>query len=124
MKPYIHKVQYYECDGMGVTHHSNYLRIMEEARLDYLLQAGYSYKELEASGIVSPVVKLSIDYRKSTTFDDEIEVETSVRILTAYRLVFRYVMKVRGEVVCTAENVNCFLRDGRPVPVKECLPVI
>ena len=109
---------------MGVTHHSNYLRIMEEARLDYLLQAGFSYRKLEASGIVSPVVKLSIDYRKSTTFDDEIEVETSVRIPTPYRLCFKYVMSVRGETVCTAENINCFLREGRPVPVKECLPGI
>ena len=109
---------------MGVTHHSNYLRIMEEARLDYLSQAGFSYRKLEASGIVSPVVKLSIDYRKSTTFDDEIEVETSVRIPTPYRLCFKYVMRVRGETVCTAENINCFLRGGRTVPVKECLPGI
>ena len=38
---YIHKVQYYETDKMGVTHHSNYLRIMEEARTDFLEKIGY-----------------------------------------------------------------------------------
>lgn len=31
MEPYIHKVKYYECDKMGITHHSNYIRFMEEA---------------------------------------------------------------------------------------------
>lgn len=33
---YIHQVKYYECDRMGITHHSNYVRIMEEARIDFL----------------------------------------------------------------------------------------
>lgn len=33
---YIHRVNYYETDKMGITHHSNYLRWMEEARLDFL----------------------------------------------------------------------------------------
>ena len=36
MTPYCHKVQYYETDRMGVTHHSNYIRWMEEARVDLL----------------------------------------------------------------------------------------
>ena len=40
MTPYRHKVQYYETDRMGVTHHSNYIRWMEEARVDLLEQIG------------------------------------------------------------------------------------
>ena len=36
MKKYIHKVNYYETDKMGITHHSNYIRWMEEARIDYM----------------------------------------------------------------------------------------
>ncbi len=35
MEKYIHKVQYYETDKMGITHHSNYIRWMEEARVDF-----------------------------------------------------------------------------------------
>lgn len=30
MEKYIHKVNYYETDKMGITHHSNYIRWMEE----------------------------------------------------------------------------------------------
>ena len=36
MNIYKHEVKYYECDRMGITHHSNYVRFMEEARVDYL----------------------------------------------------------------------------------------
>lgn len=31
MTAYHHLVQYYETDRMGITHHSNYIRWMEEA---------------------------------------------------------------------------------------------
>jgi acyl-CoA thioester hydrolase len=36
LKEYSHKVQYYETDKMGITHHSNYVRWMEEARIYFL----------------------------------------------------------------------------------------
>lgn len=42
---FVHKVNYYETDKMGVTHHSNYIRFMEEARVDFLDKVGYSYKK-------------------------------------------------------------------------------
>ena len=41
-KGYNHTVQYYETDKMGITHHSNYIRWMEEARVDFLKQIGLS----------------------------------------------------------------------------------
>ncbi len=31
------RVPFYETDGMKVVHHANYLRWMEEARIEYLL---------------------------------------------------------------------------------------
>lgn len=49
---YAHKVQYYETDRMGVTHHSNYIRWMEEARVDFLAQIGWDYAKLEEAGII------------------------------------------------------------------------
>ena len=52
MKAYIHKVNYYETDKMGITHHSNYVRWMEEARIDFLDQLGWSFIKLEEEGII------------------------------------------------------------------------
>ena len=72
MKPYIHKVQYYETDKMGITHHSNYIRWMEEARIDFMEQMGWGYDKMENRGIISPVMGIQCDYKKTTTFNDRI----------------------------------------------------
>ena len=78
-QPYRHEVRYYETDKMGITHHSNYIRIMEEARLDWMEQLGYGFDRMEAEGIVSPVVGVSCEYKKATTYKDLIEVEVKVK---------------------------------------------
>ena len=72
---YTHKVKYYETDKMGVTHHSNYIRWMEEARIEFLDKIGFSYYKLEEDGIMSPVIGIECDYKATTTFDDEVEIE-------------------------------------------------
>ena len=46
MHNYKHEVKYYECDRMGITHHSNYVRFMEEARVDYLDRLGYGFDKV------------------------------------------------------------------------------
>lgn len=56
---YQHIVQYYETDKMGITHHSNYIRWMEEARVSFFAEYGWDYKTLEESGIASPVISVS-----------------------------------------------------------------
>ena len=74
MQTLTHRVQYYETDRMGVTHHSNYIRFMEEARVAYLEQLGFPYAELERRGVISPVTAVNCKYLATTTFDDRITV--------------------------------------------------
>ena len=45
--PYMHRAKYYETDQMGIIHHSNYIRWMEEARMDAMSQFGISYNNME-----------------------------------------------------------------------------
>lgn len=123
MTEYLHKVQYYETDKMGMTHHSNYLRFMEEARTDFLEKIGYSYKRMEDEGLISPVVSANLNYKKSTTYADEILVQVKLKSISAAKTEFEYVMRVGGEVVCLAESTHCFLnQDGRPVAIKRLNP--
>lgn len=126
MNKYIHKVQYYETDKMGVTHHSNYLRWMEESRVDYLAKIGLPFSQMEARGIVSPVVSLDIKYKSPCTFEDEIEIETTVKNYTGIRLMFSYVMKniATGETVVEANSTHCFIVDGRVVAMNKAFPDI
>lgn len=63
MVPYDHKVQYYETDGMGIVHHSNYIRWFEEARVDLLEQLGFGYDRIEEAGYSGPVLEVSCQYK-------------------------------------------------------------
>lgn len=109
MKPYIHTVQYYETDRMGIAHHSNYVRWMEEARVDFLKQAGWGYEKLEREGIASPVTAMECRYRASTTFPDEVSVSVAVTEFKGAVLKLKYSMSANGRTVFEGKSEHCFL---------------
>ncbi len=121
---YQHIVQYYETDKMGITHHSNYIRWMEEARIDFLKQIGWSYEKLEEEGIVSPVVSVDCRYKQPTTFMDVVDIEVTVKEFMGVKLKLEYIMKnAAGKVVCEAASEHCFLNtQGRPVRLNKEYP--
>ena len=121
---YRHTVQYYETDKMGITHHSNYIRWMEEARVDYMQQLGFPYRDMEAQGIVAPVRAISLKYRRSCTFDDEITVSIHIEDFNGVVLTLSYdIADAKGQTLCTAASEHVFLyRDGRILRMKRDLP--
>lgn len=124
MTPCRHRVNYYETDKMGITHHANYLHWMEEARVDFLDQLGWSYARLEELGVFSPVTSLECAYRAPTTFGDLVDVTVAVREYRGARLVVGYEMRrADGALVLTGTSSHCFLdREGRLLRLKKVLP--
>lgn len=123
MNIYQHTVQYYETDKMGIVHHSNYIRWMEEARIDFLSQIGWDYKVMEDSGIISPVTSVESKYRCNTEFGDVISVEVGVEEFKGIRLKLRYVMKKGDIVVNEATSEHCFLdTEGKILNMKKVKP--
>lgn len=123
MKNYVHKVNYYETDKMGITHHSNYIRFMEEARVYFLEEIGWGYDKMEEKGIISPVVSVNCNYKHTTTFADTIEVAVSVQKISGAKLIINYEMTCGGQVCFTAESSHCFLSpEGRPLIIEKAFP--
>ncbi|WP_236747698.1 acyl-CoA thioesterase [Acetilactobacillus jinshanensis] len=122
IKPYIHKVQYYETDKMGITNNTNYVRFMEEARNDYLAQINFPYSKFEDNGIISPVVKISCEYRKTTTYPDLIKIRVRILKVNRFKLIVGYVMTVKGQIVCRAKSSHCFMTNGRIINMEKQLP--
>lgn len=121
---YTHTVQYYETDKMGITHHSNYVRWMEEARVNYLAELGYSFDRLESEGIISPVVSVECNYKKTSTFPDEISIDVKIEEFKGVKLILSYKMTNKdNESVCEAKSVHCFLNSkGAPVRLAKEAP--
>lgn len=125
MTDYIRKVNYHETDKMGITHHSNYIKWMEEARIDFLDQLGFGYAKLEEDGIVSPVVAVECQYKHSTAFDDVVKVHVCVEEFRGVRLTIRYTItnNKTGDLVLNGKTKHCFLdKDGRPIILKKKFP--
>ena len=122
MNNYQHEVKYYECDRMGVTHHSNYIRFMEEARVDWLDQLGFGFDKIEAENVFSPVISVTCEYKRPTTFKDVIDIEVNIGKITEMKFEFIYTMRVGGKVVCTAQSSHCFIENNRPVAISKRLP--
>lgn len=121
---YLHNVQYYETDKMGITHHSNYVRWMEEARCAFLADIGFDYAGLEKQGIISPVTAIECKYKQTTTYGDTVSIDVSVKSFNGIKLVVGYNMKNNlDKVVCEGISEHCFLnKDGRIIRINREYP--
>lgn len=125
MNAYIRKINYYETDKMGITHHSNYIRFMEEARIDFLEQLGCGYDQWERDGIISPVIGIECDYKRPTTFGDEIRIEVTITEYKRMKFSVSYTMinTKTEEVVCVGQSHHCFVNaEGRPIALSRQYP--
>ena len=124
MTSYKHKVQYYETDKMGIVHHSNYIRWMEEARVDFLEKIEWSYDQLEKVGLVSPVLSLDIDYLHPSFVGDVISIDVVIMELKMSKMRVGYKMINReGEIVAKSESSHGFLlSSGTPAILKRDFP--
>ncbi len=125
MRDYIRKVQYYETDKMGIVHHSNYIRWFEEARIFYMEELGYSYNEMEKSGIMIPVLGISGVYKTGASYGDSVKVKTYIKSMTAVKLSFGYEVTDlnTGELRMTGSSDHCFVDlNFKPCSIKKKIP--
>lgn len=121
---YKRKAQYHETDQMGIIHHSNYVKWMEEARVAFLDYAGLGYGKVEKLGIVSPVAGISLEYKKSVQFGDEVEIRVEVQKYNGVVMEFHYEFYnlTKDEVCTNAISRHGFLKGNKIVSLKRELP--
>ena len=111
-------VNYYETDKMGVVHHSNYIRYMEEARCQWLNSIDMPFGTLEKNNITIPVLGVSCDYKYHATFEDTIVISLYMKEYNGVRMTVGYEMKDKktGKVFLTGETRHCFTnKELRPI---------
>ena len=113
------KVRYCETDQMGLVHHGSYVNYFEEARIAWISNLGFSYSEMEKSGIILPVSKLNVSYLRPAYFDDNLVVNVELAEMPTSRLIFNYMIKKNNnEVVVTGNTVLAFLNKETKRPVR------
>lgn len=118
--PYLRTAKYYETDQMGIIHHANYIKWFEEARVDLLEQIGFGYDRLEESGIISPVLSVSCEYKSSVKFNDTVKILTQLVFFNGTKMTVRYeVLDAKTDKVrATGESKHCFLAKDTFRPIK------
>ena len=124
---YERKINYYETDRMGVVHHSNYIRYMEEARCGWMETLGIPMSLLEERGFTIPTLEVNCQYLFHVTSGDVITVAPVITEYNGIRMTVSYEIRDRatGREVARAFSKHCFTtRELRPVNMKKKDPEI
>jgi acyl-CoA thioester hydrolase len=99
------RVRYGETDQMGYAYYGIYAQYYEVGRVEAMRMMGFSYKDVEARGILMPVREFNISYRKPAFYDDEITVITFIKHLpSGFRFPFEYECRnSAGELINTGK---------------------
>ena len=119
---YTLRTRYAETDQMGVVYYGNYPQYLEIGRVEWLRAIGLTYKEMEAEGIMMPVVSLQIQYKKPALYDELITIRTKLKDLPSTKIEFDYeILNEKGELLSTANTILVFVdaKTFRPVRCPE-----
>ncbi len=111
------RVRYAETDRMGYVYYGNYPTYFEVGRVEWLRALGLSYKELEDSGTMLPVLNLNVKYIRPARYDELLTLITRVEKWPGTRLEFHHeVLGPTGErlTLATVELVFAHTDTGRP----------
>ncbi len=118
-------VNYYETDKMGVVHHSNYARYLEESRIEMLKFYDMPYDMIEDMGYMIPVLDLKCVFKEPARFGETLIIVPTVEQVTAVRFYVSYIIydETKTHIKHTAETSHCFLdKSFNIVSLKKCEP--
>lgn len=113
------EIRYAETDKMGVVYHANYLIWFEVARTDFIEKAGFNYDDMEQKGLISPVMDVSVQYKKSVTYPEKVTIRTWIDTYTKLKTIYAYeVVTESGEISATGKTTHIVIQQGSDRPVR------
>jgi acyl-CoA thioester hydrolase len=105
---------------MGFMYYGNYATFYEVGRVEMLRSLGLTYKSMEESGIIMPVIDLKCKYILPALYDEEITVKVFIDKMPSLRIHFRYeLFNESDELINMGETTLVFIDQEKK---KACLP--
>ncbi len=102
--------RYGEVDQMGYVYHGNYVSYCHQARTEFLRNLGLEDAMIEARGLMMPVISFHIDYKKPSSYDEELVIEVSIGELPTIKFSFDFVVRnIAGELKSKASSTVVFV---------------
>lgn len=120
------RVRYSEIDAQGHVNNANYLSYFEVGRVEWLRDAGHSYREMEERGYGFVVVEALVRYRRAAYFDDELTIRTEISTPNRASVRFTYEVLRNGEPVATGHTRHAYvdLASGKPIRMPKDLDLL
>lgn len=107
------RMHYALTDQMGVVYYGNYAQFYEIGRTEAIRQLGYTYKDIEAMGIIMPVVEMNSKFLRPAKYDDLITVKTTLREMpTGHAINFFFEIFNEDDKLLNAGNVILYFMEA------------
>jgi acyl-CoA thioester hydrolase len=114
------RVRYGETDQMGYMYYGNYAEFFEVGRVEMLRSLGLTYRWMEETGVMMPVLEMKCRYLKPALYDEEISIQVSMEKMPGVKIHFKYeLFNEKQELIHVGETLLAFInmKTNRP-----CLP--
>ncbi len=103
------RIHYALTDKMGVVYHGHYAQFYEIGRTDAIRKLGMSYKDIEATGVIMPVVEMNCRFFQPARYDDVITVTTTLKELPeSHKVIFHGEIKNENGQLLSSANVTMY----------------
>ncbi len=125
------RIHYALTDQMGMVYYGNYAQFYEIGRTEAIRQLGFTYKDIEAMGIIMPVIETHSYFLRPAKYDDHITVKTFLKemptthSITFHTEIFNEAKKLlnRGETTLYFIEASTMKKVNMPLGLEEKLKV-
>lgn len=119
------RVRYGETDQMGYMYYGNYAEFFEVGRVEMLRSLGLTYRWMEETGIMMPVLEMKCRYLKPALYDEEISIKVTMEKMPGVKIHFKYeLFNEKQDLIHVGETLLAFIKmkTNRPsLPPQEFL---
>lgn len=113
------RVRYGETDQMGYVYYGYYAMYYEVARVESLRQLGVTYKEIEAMGIIMPVLENKSKFIAPGRYDEQLRIVTTLREIPGVRIRFEYeIFNEENKLIHKGETLLVFVDKSTNKPCR------
>ena len=113
------RIHYALTDQMGIVYHGHYAQFYEIGRAEAIRVLGYTYKDIEAMGIIMPVVDIHSRFLRPAKYDDLITVKTILQELpTQHKIMFHSEIYNEADDLLNVGDVTLYFMDAKTM--KRC----
>lgn len=107
------RIRFSEVDSIGIVWHGHFVKYLEDGRESFGRKYHLGYFDVFAQGLLTPIVKLDMDYRLQVRYGEEIVIETTYVNCAAAKIILHYTIyrKSDNAVVLTATSVQVFVNE-------------